>query len=142
MSAPRWLPVMIRARQAREDLRAQQAAQARRELADASAALAGQQARVGELAPPGQATVGEFQAAAARQQNLAAGLAAAAHRVEFASGRLSASLAELGSAARARRTVERLQERIQAADTAAELAALQREQDDTSLARHPGRAAR
>ncbi|HTZ45326.1 MAG TPA: hypothetical protein VMB79_15810 [Jatrophihabitans sp.] len=140
MTAQRWLPTVIRARQAAEDLRAQQVAAARRDAEQAADRLAEQDARIGGLAAPETATVTEFQAEMAAQQAALASLAAARHRVQFADARLAAQLAELTEAARSRRTVEKMQERIENTLAAQARTAAQREQDDLTIARF-GRAA-
>jgi len=141
MSPRRWLPTVLRARQAAEDLLAQQVAAARREAEQAAGQLADQQRRVAELAMPESATVAEFHAEIAGQQAALASLAAAGNRARFAEARLAGQLTELTEAAKSRRTVEKMQERIVDSLAREELAAAQREQDDVTLARRVSRAA-
>ena len=105
MSARRWLPTVLRARQAAEDLAAQQVAAARRDVEQAADQLAVQQSRVAGLALPETSTVAEFHAEVAGQQAALASLAAAGNRVQFADARLAGQLSELTEAARSRRTV-------------------------------------
>ena len=93
MSPRRWLPTVIRARQAQEDLLAQQVAAARRDVATAVDQLAAQEQRVAELRLPANLSVPEFHAEIANQQADLANLAAAAHRVQFADARLPTQLA-------------------------------------------------
>lgn len=141
MSPRRWLPTVLRARQAQEDLLAQQVANARREADRAAGQLAEQQSRVAGLAMPETATVAEFHAEIAGQQAALASLAAARNRVQFADARLAGQLSELAEAAKSRRTVEKMQERIEDALALQAHSFAQREQDDVSIARHVSRAA-
>ena len=136
MSPRQWLPTVIRARQAQEDLRAQQVATARRDLESAVEGLAEQTERVAGLALPATASVSEFHAGIADQQLHVARLSAAGHRVRFADARLQTELAGLTEAARSRRTVEKMQERVQAEQAVTALAASQREQDEIAISRH------
>jgi len=141
MSPRRWLPTVLRARQAAEDLLAQQVAAARRDAEQAAGQLAAQQRRVAGLAMPESATVAEFHAEIAGQQAALASLAAAGNRVQFADARLAGQLTELTEAAKSRRTVEKMQERIEDALARQALSVAQREQDDVTIARHVNRAA-
>jgi flagellar biosynthesis chaperone FliJ len=141
MSARRWLPTVLRARQAAEDLAAQQVAAARRDAEQAADQLAVQQSRVAGLALPETSTVAEFHAEVAGQQAALASLAAAGNRVQFADARLAGQLSELTEAAKSRRSVEKMQERIETSQAKQTLLLAQREQDDVSLARHVSRAA-
>ncbi|MGI8666937.1 MAG: hypothetical protein ACR2N4_13035 [Jatrophihabitans sp.] len=136
MSARNWLPTVLRARQAQEDLVAQRVAVARRDAGLAGAQHAAQAARVSALTSSPSGTGAQFQAEATSQLAAAATLAAAANRVLFAEARVSTGLGELTAAARSRRTVERLHERDQQARTSAALSAAQREQDEVSISRH------
>jgi len=136
VSARSWLPTVLRARQAQEDVAARRVAMARREAGLAIAQHDAQQARVAAMGRPAAGTVAQFQAELAGQQQAAATLSASANRVMFAEGRVSTGLRELTEAATARRTVEKLHERDEenrlrtANDTA------QREQDEGSINRH------
>ncbi len=136
MSPRRWLPTVIRARQAQEDLLAQQVATARREVETAVDELAEVTERVSDLRMPARLTVAEFHAEIANQQAGLANLAAATHRVEFADARLRTQLAGLTEAAKSRRTVEKMQERIEHERAVEFLAVSQREQDEVAIARH------
>lgn len=136
MSPRRWLPTVIRARQAQEDLQAQQVAAARRDVERAADLLSAQTERMDELALPANLTVAQFHAEIANQQANMASLAAAQHRVEFADARLRSQLATLTEAARSRRTVEKLQERLDDERAATALAVSQREQDEVAIGRH------
>jgi flagellar biosynthesis chaperone FliJ len=141
MSARRWLPTVLRARQAQEDLLVQQVAATRRDAELAAGQLAEQTRRVAGLALPETATVAEFHAEIAGQQAALASLAAATNRVQFADARLTGQLCQLTEAAKSRRTVEKMHERIQEDLVAQAHSAAQREQDDVSIARHVSRAA-
>ena len=136
MTARRWLPTVLRARQAQEDLAAQQVAAARRDAELAAGQLAVQQRRVAGLAMPETGSVAEFHAEVAGQQAALASLAAASNRVQFADARLAGQLSELTEAAKSRRTVEKMQERIENSQARQALSVAQREQDDVTLARH------
>ena len=132
----RWLPTVLRARQAQEDLAAQQVAAARRDLELAAGQLAAQQSRVAGLALPQTTTAAEFRAEIAGQQAALASLAAAGNRMQFADARLAGQLSQLTEAAKSRRTVEKIQERIENTEAQQALSLAQREQDDVSIARH------
>ena len=136
MSARNWLPTVLRARQAQEDVAARRAAMARREASVAIAQHDAQQARIAAMGRPASGTVAQFQAELAGQQQAAATLAASANRVVFAESRVATGLRELTEAATARRTVEKLHERDEEnrLRTANEVA--QREQDEVSISRH------
>lgn len=132
----RWLPTLVRARQAREDAASQQVAQQRRDVADAAAAAAALSERLDALEQPATAGTSAFLAAAAIRDAAASTHSAAVQRIGFAEQRLAAGISFLAEAARSRRTVEKLAERIAAAQYANELAAYQRELDDLSITRH------
>jgi len=134
--AKRWLPTVLRARQAREDAAAQQVAAARRDAAQAADRLAEQLTRVAGLTLPESAPVAEFRAEIAGQQAALASLTAAGNRARFAESRLTGQLTELTEAAKSRRTVEKMHERIVDGELAEARAAAQREQDDVTIARH------
>ena len=131
----RWLPTLVRARQAREDAAAQQVAQNRREVAQAALAADALQARLDSMTQPASASAQSFLAAAAVRSAAAGTHSAAVQRIGFAEQRLTGALSGLAEAARSRRTVERLAERIAAERYAAELAAYQRELDELNTAR-------
>jgi hypothetical protein len=141
MTPPRWLPTVLRARQAQEHVIAAQVAAARRDADLAAAQLAAQLARVDELAMPATATPAEFHAEIAGQQAAVASLAAAGHRMHFADARLAGQLSDLTQAAKSRRSVEKMQERIQDALVATAQSAAQREHDEIAIGRHARRAA-
>ncbi len=141
MTARRWLPTVLRARQAAEDLAAQQVAAARRDAEQAAGQLAVQQGRLAGMALPESATVTEFHAEVAGQQAALASFAAASNRVQFADARLAGQLSQLTEAARSRRTVEKMQERIETTLATQALSLAQREQDDVTLARRASRTA-
>jgi flagellar FliJ protein len=132
----RWLPTVLRARQAQEDLAAQQVAAARRDLELAAGQLAAQQDRMAGLALPQTTTAAGFRAEIAGQQAALASLAAAGNRVQFADARLAGQLSQLTEAAKSRRTVEKIQERIVDTEARQALSFAQREQDDATIARH------
>jgi hypothetical protein len=134
-----WVPTVLRARQAQEDMLAQGLAVARRDAGRAADQHAEQLARVDALAMPESQSVPAFHATLAAQQAAVATLAAARNRVLFADSRVAGSMAELTAAARSRRTVEKLHERQldEQATTAAGLA--QRELDEVSIGRHGAR---
>jgi flagellar biosynthesis chaperone FliJ len=135
MSPRRWLPTMVRAQQAREDSAARRLAQARMDAAQAVEAAAVETARIAGITAPATASLGTFLNRAATRDAAAATHSAAVHRVQFAQQRVDVGLSELGSAAQARRTVERLSERIAAETYAAELSRQQRELDDVTITR-------
>jgi flagellar export protein FliJ len=139
MSDRNWIPTVLRARQAQEDLVAQGLAVARRDAGLAAHQHAEQAARVAAMVVPHSQTVPDFHASLAFQQAAAATLAAARNRVLFAESRVAGKMTELTAAARSRRTVEKLHERHQdeQAGTAAEIA--QRELDEVSIGRHGAR---
>jgi flagellar biosynthesis chaperone FliJ len=80
-----------------------------------------------------------FQASAAARAAAVATLTAARHRVTFAESRVKMGVEDLTSAARARRTVEKLHERDTAAEVAGAAGAAQRELDEVAIARHGAR---
>jgi flagellar biosynthesis chaperone FliJ len=134
-----WIPTVLRARQAQEDLIAQGLAVARRDAGRAADQHAEQLARVSAMALPESQSVPAFHASLAAQQAAVATLAAARNRMLFAEGRVAGKMAELTTAARSRRTVEKLHERHQEelASTASLLA--QQELDEVSIGRHGAR---
>jgi hypothetical protein len=136
MSRRDWIPTVLRARQAQEDLVAQGLAVARRDAGQAADQHAEQLARVAAMVAPTSQSVPAFHASLAAQEAAAATLAAARNRMLFAESRVAGKMAELTAAARSRRTVEKLQERQQdeQASAASELA--QRELDEVSIGRH------
>ncbi|HJQ03159.1 MAG TPA: hypothetical protein VJ851_16300 [Jatrophihabitans sp.] len=136
MSARNWLPTVLRARQAQEDLAARQVALARREASLAIAQHDAQQARVVALGRPAAGTVAQFQAELVGQQQAAATLAASANRVMFAEGRVATGLHDLTDAATARRAVEKLHERDEENRLRTANDVAQREQDEVSISRH------
>ncbi|MEO7262386.1 MAG: flagellar FliJ family protein [Jatrophihabitantaceae bacterium] len=142
MSRRSWIPTVLRARQAQEDLVAQRVAVARRDAGQAAHEHAEHAARVAGMNSPRSQSVPAFQASLAAHQAAAATLAAARNRVLFAEGRVCSAMADLTAAARSRRTVEKLHERDQAeqASTASDLA--QRELDEVSISRHGARLRR
>jgi hypothetical protein len=139
MTARSWIPTVLRARQAQEDLVAQRLAVARRDAGQAADQHAEHAVRVAAMQSPQLQSMPAFQASLTAQQAAAATLAAARNRMLFAEGRVSSTMSELTTAARSRRTVEKLHERSQdeLADTASGIA--QRELDDVSISRHGAR---
>ncbi|HEX8081425.1 MAG TPA: hypothetical protein VF557_14535 [Jatrophihabitans sp.] len=142
MSPRSWIPTVLRARQAQEDLVAQQVAVARRDAGQAADEHAEHAARVAGMASPRSQSVPAFHASLAAHQAAAATLAAARNRVLFAEGRVSSALVELTTAARSRRTVEKLQERDQAEQVSTASSLAQREMDEVSISRHGARLRR
>jgi flagellar FliJ protein len=136
MSARNWLPTVLRARHAQEDVAARRVAVARRDAGLAIAQLDEQVARVAAMGQPVGGTVAQFQAEAAGQQAAAATLAASANRVMFAEARVATGLRELTEAATARRTVEKLHERDEENRVRSANDVAQREQDEVSISRH------
>lgn len=136
MSARDWLPTVLRARSAQEDLAARRVALARRDASLATAQRDSEQARVAALGRPATGNVAQFQAELAGQQQAAASLAASANRVMFAESRVASGLRELTDAATARRTVEKLYERDQEQQLRSATDSAQREQDEVSISRH------
>ena len=136
MSARNWLPTVLRARSAQEDMAARRVALARRDASLAAAQRDEQQARVAALGRPEAGNVAQFQAELASQQQAAATLAASANRLMFAESRVATGLRELTEAATARRTVEKLHERDQEQQLRSANDSAQREQDEVSISRH------
>jgi flagellar export protein FliJ len=136
MSARSWIPTVVRARQAQEDLVAQRVAVARRDAGRAAHEHAEHAARVAAMTSPRSQSVPDFHASLAVQQAAAATLAAAKNRVLFAEGRVTSETAELTVAARSRRTVEKLQERDQAEQLSTAASAAQRELDEVAISLH------
>lgn len=134
-----WVPTVLRARQAQEDVLAQGLAVARRDAGRAADQHAEQQARVDALAIPQSQSVPAFRATLAAQQAAVATLAAARNRVLFAESRVAGSMAELTAAARSRRTVEKLHERQLDEQASAAAGLAQRELDEVSIGRHGAR---
>jgi flagellar biosynthesis chaperone FliJ len=142
MSARSWIPTVLRARQAQEDLVAQRLAVARRDAGQATDQHAEQAARIAAMQSPQLQSVPDFHASLAAHQAAAATLAAAKNRMLFAEARVSGTVSELTTAARSRRTVEKLHERHQdELDTTASGIA-QRELDEVSISRHGARQRR
>ncbi|HEX8306261.1 MAG TPA: hypothetical protein VF612_15400 [Jatrophihabitans sp.] len=142
MSGRNWIPTVLRARQAQEDLVAQGLAVARRDAGRAADQHAEQVARVAAMLLPESQSVPAFHASLAAQDAAVASLAAARNRLLFAESRVAGKVVELTVAARSRRTVEKLYERHQdeQATAASELA--QRELDEVSISRHGARLRR
>jgi flagellar export protein FliJ len=126
----------MRARQAKEDLAAQQLAEARREADRAVREHAEQTVRVTGMSQPEQAGVQAFHAAAAARHAAAATLAASQHRIVFAEARVANGRSGLEAAARSRRSAEKLVERDADAEHRRTAAAGQRELDDIAITRH------
>jgi flagellar protein FliJ len=139
MSGRDWIPTVLRARQAQEDLVAQDLAVARRDAGQAADQHAEQLARVTAMVLPESQSGRAFSASSAAQQAAAATLAAARNRVLFAESRVAGKMAELTVAARSRRTVEKLQERHQDEQASAASDLAQRELDEVSIGRHNAR---
>lgn len=131
--------MVLRARQAQEDLVAQRVAVARRDAGQAITEHLHHQERVAGMQSPDSQTSQAFQASLAAQQAAAATLAAARNRVLFAEGRVVSGMADLTSAARSRRTVEKLHERDREAELSTAASATQRELDEISISRHRAR---
>jgi len=134
-----WIPTVLRARQAQEDVVAQGLAVARRDADRAADQHAEKSARVDEMAVPHSQTVREFHATLSAQQAAVASLAAARNRMLFAEHRVAGKTAELTVAARARRTVEKLHERLLDEQASAASAGVQRDLDEVSIGRHAAR---
>ncbi len=111
MTTRRWVPTMLRARQAAEDAAALEVAQAHRQLSQARTDALAQDERMDQLGTPDTASAQAFLAATAARHAAAATHAAAHHRAAFAENRVTTGVAALGAAAQARRTVEKLAER-------------------------------
>ena len=139
MTGRDWIPTVLRARQAQEDLVAQGLAMARRDASRAADQHAEQAARVAAMALPESQTTSAFHASLAAQQAAVATLAAARNRVLFAESRVTGKMAELTAAARSRRTVEKLHERLQDEQASAASDLAQRELDEVSIGRHGAR---
>jgi len=140
MSGRDWIPTVLRARQAQEDLVAQGLAVARRDAGRAADQHAEQVARVAAMVLPESQSVPAFHASLAAQNAAVATLAAARNRMLFAESRVAGKMDELTVAARSRRTVEKLHERHQDEQAAAASEVAQRELDEVSISRHGARA--
>jgi hypothetical protein len=127
---------MLRARQAQEDVAAQRTASAYRDSELALEAVSREQDRVSDMSTNDTESAQAFLASAAARQAAAATHSAAVHRAAFAQQRLQASIGELASAARERRTVEKLSERVLAERRAEAIQQAQREMDDQTASRH------
>lgn len=136
MNLRHWVSTVLRARQAQEDVAAQQLAGARRDAALAVDRLDAVSERVQAMSQDERQGMVAFQASAAARHAAAASLAAASHGVRFAQGRVSTDAAGLTDAARARRTIEKLHENDIAARLAVQAAAGQRDLDEVSITRH------
>jgi outer membrane PBP1 activator LpoA protein len=134
-----WVPTVLRARQAQEDVLAQELAAARRNASRAADEHAEQLALVDGMAVPHSQTARAFLATLTAHQAAAASLAAARNRVLFAEGRVAGKVDELTVAARARRTVEKLHERLLDEQAGAASVVAQRELDEVSIGRHSAR---
>ncbi|UQX87954.1 hypothetical protein M6D93_16855 [Jatrophihabitans telluris] len=139
MTTRRWLPVMVRAREAAEDAAAQRLAQARREAASAITAERAESSRLDGMTALESSSVQGFLAHEAARTAAAATYSATLQRVGFAQERVGQQVTELSAAARARRTVEKLSERVAAEAKAEGLARAQREADDTGASRFTAR---
>ena len=135
MTSRRWLPVMIRARKAAEDAAAQQVAHNRRAVADALLAARREAQRLDQLSIPDAQSAQAFLAGVAASNAAAATHSAALQRAAFSQQRLAGTVIELTDSARARRTVEKLAERIADTERAEELAADQRVLDELGVSR-------
>jgi flagellar FliJ-like protein len=142
MSPRSWIPTVLRARQAQEDLVAQQVAIARRDAGQAAHEHAAHAARVAGMSSPPSQSVPAFHASLAAHQAAAATLAAARNRVLFAESRVSSAMTDLTAAARSRRTVEKLHEREEAEQASTASGRAQRELDEVSVSRHGARLRR
>lgn len=140
MSPRSWIPTVLRARQAQEDLVAQRVAVARRDASQAILEHSGHEQRVAGMHSATSQTTQAFQASLAAQQAAAATLAAARNRVLFAESRVVSGLADLTSAARSRRTMEKLHERDRDAELITVASNTQRELDELSISRHRARS--
>jgi hypothetical protein len=139
MSPRSWIPTVLRARQAQEDLVAQRLAVARRDAGQAADQHAEHAVRVAAMQAPQLQSVPAFQAALTAHQAAAATLAAAKNRMLFAESRVRSTMAELTTAATSRRTVEKLHERDQDEQASTASGIAQRELDEVSISRHGAR---
>jgi hypothetical protein len=135
MTNRRWLPTMLRARQAGEDAAALHVAQARRDLAEHEGIERAQRARLAGLGVPASGSTRAFLVEVTRGDAAAATHLAAQHRVGVAERRLAARVEELNAAAQQRQSVQKLSERLDAEGRATELATSQRSLDDLTISR-------
>lgn len=135
MNARKWLAPVLRARQAQEDVAAQQLAEARRTATHAARRLARETSRISGLSYADSESVQAFRASTAARQAAASTLSSARHRLVFAQDRVLVGEGELTEAARARRTVEKMHERDVAARITAAAAVAQRELDEIGISR-------
>ncbi len=134
---PRWLDTLVRARQAQEDHAKQQLATAERLASRAYARVRYDEARVESLtAARAEDSAPAFVAAAVALQAAAATHAAATRAAEEASTVVAGRRAELGEAARARRTAEEMREQHVSAELDRAAAAAQRELDEIAARVH------
>jgi flagellar biosynthesis chaperone FliJ len=135
MSERKWLPVVLKARQAVEDQAAQQVANAQLEQQRAIANAIAETARMDAMSDLDATSTAAFLATAAAQRAAAATHAAAHHRIDFVERQLQMSIDELKAAARDRRSAQKLVEREVAERQAAALVTAQRELDDLTVTR-------
>jgi hypothetical protein len=131
----RWLPVVLKARQAQEDQAAQQVASAQLDQQAALHEAAAQTERLDNMADPEAMSAAAFLACAAASRAAAATHAAAHDRISYVERQLQLTIEDLQAAARERRSAQKLIERQVAERDAAALVAAQRELDDLTVSR-------
>jgi hypothetical protein len=136
MSGRRWIPTMLKARQAAEDVAAQHAAVAQRASDLAEQDVLTETSRIESMQIAGSESAQAFLASTAARQAAAATHAASVHRAAFARTRHALKVDELTAASRGRRSVEKLAERELEEQRATALGRAQRELDDQTVTRH------
>jgi hypothetical protein len=135
MSTRKWLPVVLKARQAAEDRAAQAVAAAQIAEQQAVAEAARESRRLDEMASLETGSAQVFLAAAAAQRAAAATHAAAFNRIGFAQRQVQVSIGDLQSAASNRRSAQKLIEREVEESGRVALSSAQRELDDLTVTR-------
>lgn len=130
-STPRWLDILIRARQADEDVAARKLADAQRSVTQAIELAEREAARASSLMrPSAPMTVAQFLAGAQLAQATAASASVAVQRIAICEQDVARERANVISASRSRRISENLRERKRSAAEAESLRKQQVAQDD------------
>lgn len=133
MTTRRWLPVVLKARQAAEDHAAQRVAAAQRDEQQAIRHADTEDQRMQSMGELESTSAQAFVAASAAQRAAAATHAAAHHRIGFAERQVQMSIDELRAAARQRRSAQKLSERELEERQRSALTTAQRELDDLTV---------
>lgn len=135
MTTRRWLPVVLKARQAAEDHAAQRVAAAQLDEQQAILQAQAEDHRMQAMTELESTSAQAFVAASAAQRAAAATHAAAHHRIGFVERQLQMNIDELRAAARERRSAQKLSERELEEQQRTALTLAQRELDDLTVTR-------